>query len=226
MTSATLGGSQILHGSGHDARWPDVYRSPIARSGMVLFGVGWSLVIIDALVVTISSGGAYAFPLGRVGQTAVASGLAFVVLSLLLVIARNQGARHDAIVSTEDRLQRVLSAQAARQPSSQTLAVNSDTPEAERKSERKPTSSATSAATLIVARGVVDDRGFLLLADGSIVIETLLGQRRFRALADAQDFIGGGKFVLHDTVQIALGPSEQQRSHAAAIPAGRLLAHV
>lgn len=57
---------------------------------------------------------------------------------------------------------------------------------------------------VVVARGQVDDRGFLILADGTLIIETLLGQRRFRTIADAREFIGGGRFVIHDTVQIAL----------------------
>ncbi|MFZ4807712.1 MAG: hypothetical protein ACOYLQ_10675 [Hyphomicrobiaceae bacterium] len=74
----------------------------------------------------------------------------------------------------------------------------------------RPTASASVSALplggpmVVVARGQVDDRGFLILGDGTLIIETLLGQRRFRTIADAREFIGGGRFVIHDTVQIAL----------------------
>jgi hypothetical protein len=57
-----------------------------------------------------------------------------------------------------------------------------------------------------------------------MVIETLLGQRRFRSLDDARDFIGGGNFVLHDTVNIPLKPAGAGESAPKA--ASRVLRHV
>ena len=39
-------------------------------------------------------------------------------------------------------------------------------------------------------RGVIGDRPFVENADGSIVVDTLLGPRLFPSLADAQDFVG------------------------------------
>ncbi|HPG03877.1 MAG TPA: hypothetical protein PLB34_12435 [Rhodoblastus sp.] len=39
-------------------------------------------------------------------------------------------------------------------------------------------------------RGVIGDRPFVENADGSVVVDTLLGPRLFPSLADAQDFVG------------------------------------
>lgn len=39
-------------------------------------------------------------------------------------------------------------------------------------------------------RGVIGDRPFVEHSDGSVVVDTLLGPRRFPSLADAQDFVG------------------------------------
>jgi hypothetical protein len=44
--------------------------------------------------------------------------------------------------------------------------------------------------TEIVARGEVGGRDYVLFRDGSVVIETLLGPRRFLSLSEAQQFIG------------------------------------
>ena len=44
--------------------------------------------------------------------------------------------------------------------------------------------------TEIVARGAVARRDYVLFRDGSVVIETLLGPRRFLSLSQAQEFIG------------------------------------
>lgn len=42
----------------------------------------------------------------------------------------------------------------------------------------------------IVTRGAVGGRDYVLFRDGSVVVETLLGPRRFLSLSEAQEFIG------------------------------------
>lgn len=42
----------------------------------------------------------------------------------------------------------------------------------------------------IVTRGAVGGREYMLFRDGSVVVETLLGPRRFLSLSEAQEFIG------------------------------------
>jgi hypothetical protein len=44
--------------------------------------------------------------------------------------------------------------------------------------------------TDIVTRGAVGGRDYILFRDGSVVVETLLGPRRFLSLSEAQEFIG------------------------------------
>jgi hypothetical protein len=42
----------------------------------------------------------------------------------------------------------------------------------------------------IVTRGALAGREYMLFRDGSVVVETLLGPRRFLSLSEAQEFIG------------------------------------
>jgi hypothetical protein len=42
----------------------------------------------------------------------------------------------------------------------------------------------------VVTRGAVGGRDYVLFRDGSVVVETLLGPRRFLSLSEAQEFIG------------------------------------
>ncbi len=46
------------------------------------------------------------------------------------------------------------------------------------------------AANEIVTKGALCGRDYVLFRDGSVVVETLLGPRRFLSLAEAQEFIG------------------------------------
>lgn len=41
----------------------------------------------------------------------------------------------------------------------------------------------------IVTRGALNGRGYALFRDGSVVVETLLGPKRFGSMTDAQEFI-------------------------------------
>lgn len=43
---------------------------------------------------------------------------------------------------------------------------------------------------VVVAQGDLSGRDYALYSDGSVVVETLLGQRRFQTLQDARQFIG------------------------------------
>ena len=46
------------------------------------------------------------------------------------------------------------------------------------------------SVTKVVERGRLKDRPYVLFGDGSIEVETLLGQRRFASFKDAREFIG------------------------------------
>jgi hypothetical protein len=42
----------------------------------------------------------------------------------------------------------------------------------------------------IVTRGALNGRDYVLFRDGSVVVETLMGPRRFISITEAQEFIG------------------------------------
>lgn len=42
----------------------------------------------------------------------------------------------------------------------------------------------------VITRGALNGRDYVLFRDGSVVVETLLGPRRFPSIAEAQEFIG------------------------------------
>ncbi len=42
----------------------------------------------------------------------------------------------------------------------------------------------------VVTRGALNGRDYVLFRDGSVVVETLLGPRRFPSIGEAQEFIG------------------------------------
>jgi hypothetical protein len=46
------------------------------------------------------------------------------------------------------------------------------------------------SAADVVTRGALNGRDYILFRDGSVVVETLLGARRFPSITEAQEFIG------------------------------------
>jgi hypothetical protein len=50
--------------------------------------------------------------------------------------------------------------------------------------------STSANANEVITRGSLNGRDYVLFRDGSVLIETLLGPRRFPSIAEAQEFIG------------------------------------
>ncbi|MEJ2118281.1 MAG: hypothetical protein P8Y36_10445 [Alphaproteobacteria bacterium] len=50
----------------------------------------------------------------------------------------------------------------------------------------------SSNANEVITRGAMNGRDYVLFRDGSVLVETLLGPRRFPSITEAQEFIGGG----------------------------------
>ncbi len=46
------------------------------------------------------------------------------------------------------------------------------------------------SANEVITRGALNGRDYVLYRDGSVLIETLLGPRRFASISEAQEFIG------------------------------------
>jgi len=180
--------------------------APMGRLGLVILIAGWGMLLFKPFI----AGAAFpeartvATLVARIGEGAVILG---VVLALLALLLSSIGPRKTAEQSART---------ARRERELPTLAVAPEAPAAPAADPRsiedlplpptlsQPAAAAGAAPMMVIARGNVEERLFLVLADGSVVIETLLGQRRFRSVADARDFIGNGQFVIQDVVQIPL----------------------
>jgi hypothetical protein len=57
------------------------------------------------------------------------------------------------------------------------------------KMRSKPSGPAQPQKKIIVERGRVKDRAYVLYIDGTVEVETMLGRRIFSSLRDAQEFI-------------------------------------
>jgi hypothetical protein len=214
----------------------------IGRVGLGVLVAGWALLAADPLLapfLPIGTGGIFV----KLGQSAIMTGAALAIIGLGLSGTRQgqtesgdqdwlDGAETEAVVravTTPPPAPPVERPAMAELPKFETMR-----PEvAPAKEPERLGISALEMTGLggmvVVARGQVDDRCFLVLSDGTIVIETLLGQRRFKTLVDARDFIGGGTFLLHDTVNIPLKTTTQGIARSAGEPtvsASRVLRHV
>jgi hypothetical protein len=225
---------------------------PIGRIGLMILIAGWSVLLVEPFVPMLADGRAGGFAVARLGQSAILTGAALAIVGLLMTIASRHteaAVRHGPLpdlpgaadLDAHDDVAAAgpaygtgesLAARAVATP----VAAPAPQPPALPAAAAKPSSALqglpTDGSMIVVARGQVDDRCFLVLADGSVVIETLLGQRRFKSLPDARDFIGGGTFQLHDTVQIPLTGGRMMATMgstsepAVKVPAARVLRHV
>lgn len=213
----------------------------IGRGGLVVLGIGWVLLLAEPVLASVIPGGSGGL-LVRLGQSAIMTGAALAILGLVLSASRQSQPSSSEQGWMEPEVAPVMrvAVQPEPQPSAAPVKVEAPKFEATPASEPAPTrepdrnsfmplETSGLGGMVVVARGQVDDRCFLVLSDGTIVIETLLGQRRFKTLIDARDFIGGGTFMLHDTVNIPLRASGQGVARPAgegAVGAGRVLRHV
>jgi hypothetical protein len=223
---------------------------PIGRIGLMILIAGWSVLLVEPFMPMLADGRAGGFAVARLGQSAILTGAALAIVGLLMTIAARHGdapivrerlpdlpqsaadpdERDDALAGHVHGTDESLAARgfAPAAPATQPPAL----PAAPAKPATALQGLPTDGGMIVVARGQVDDRCFLVLADGSVVIETLLGQRRFKSLPDARDFIGGGSFLLHDTVQIPLTGGRMMTAigstsePATKVPASRVLRHV
>lgn len=230
MTIEAIGDRSIAGNRGSAFQvMPDL--PPIGRLGMLVLAAGWGLLLIDPFVPGISDIRGGVLSVGRLGQSAILTGAVLAIVGLLMSIA---GPRLGSISLGTARAFRPV-ADIGGFDNVVAPVVSLPIPHSAAKEEVQLSDQVGNlqtehpgGSTVVVARGQVDERCFLVLADGTFVIETLLGQRRFRSLADARDFIGGGNFLLHDTVQIPIKAPALASDERPAKAAGesRVLRHV
>jgi hypothetical protein len=142
------------------------------QAGITLTAAGWGALIIMPFLSPageVGGGGA------AVALTIVAAGLALVVCgctTMVLASLHRPGATptmRDPATWREPAFKDPVPPRTARTASPPAFML--------------PTES-------VVARGKLGDREHTLLADGSVILETRLGRRRFASIAEARSFIG------------------------------------
>ncbi|MFZ4809341.1 MAG: hypothetical protein ACOYLQ_18970 [Hyphomicrobiaceae bacterium] len=194
--------------------------APMGRLGLVLLVAGWGMLLLKPFIAgaSIPEARTAAMLVARFGEGAVVLGVVLALLALLLSsIGSGKAATQSPRVEHRERELPSLptNAEAPAAPAVATRAIE-DLPLPPTLSQAPAASG--SAPMMVIARGNVEERLFLVLADGSVVIETLLGQRRFRSVADARDFIGNGQFVIQDVVQIPLNLNGEAKPADAPTP--------
>jgi len=119
-----------------------------------------------------------------IGQSAIITGLGLALLGLAIQLM--QLLMKLAAISTA----KTQPAMQAMQPAERRMPVhmtadnsqNRVIPPVQRRAARDP-------AREVITRGALNGRGYVLFRDGSVVVETLLGPKRFGSMTDAQDFI-------------------------------------
>ena len=157
-------------------------------AGLLIATLGWGLLLSYPLLAPAmlsSSGGAEMRDPARFilifGENAVVTGLAIAVLGgleralrLLGRIAGNAG--H-------------MRAQSAPSAAAAGFGPVHTTPSAAMQAQSHMLMPQRSTGD-VVTRGALNGRDYILFRDGSVVVETLLGSRRFPSITEAQEFIG------------------------------------
>ncbi len=135
----------------------------LTRLGFLLTAFGWTLLLAASLIT-----GRAASPAGwsgvylsmpRIAECAILTGLGLAIVGAL---HSGFGALNNAFEPPSGRSGKV---------------------------RLKPTGCSHPQQKMIVERGCVKDRAYVLYIDGSVEVETMLGRRIFSSLRDAQEFI-------------------------------------
>lgn len=155
-------------------------------AGLLLTTLGWGFVLAYPLIVPIVTESgmtgtmrdpAHFIPL--IGENAIVTGLAIALLGALEKALRLL--TRIASTSINSRPQPRHNVRPLHPvPSSQPVAQQ----------QAAPMLMTARSANEVVTRGALNGRDYVLFRDGSVVVETLLGPRRFNSITEAQEFIG------------------------------------
>ncbi|MBX2806939.1 MAG: hypothetical protein KTR19_13275 [Hyphomicrobiales bacterium] len=133
-----------------------------ARYGLPLVIIGWALLLLYILVDVLSGAPASGNFVGF-AMSLMLTGFAIAILASLEKIRTTLG--------------RVLMYQTA------AVALPA-------RSKPLETPPAAAPKETVVERGDIDGRRYIAFTDGTVIVETKFGRRRFGSIKDAQDFIG------------------------------------
>jgi hypothetical protein len=167
---------------------------PAVWGGAWFLFAGWAIVLYEPLIfpVILRSGAGPLLPepghyLPVIGQSAIITGIGLALFGLAVHLMRLLM----KVASLGPAAPRPVSASAQEfhfpEPA-KPVPVGADSrqnrviPPIPRRAARDP-------AREVITRGALNGRGYVLFRDGSVVIETLLGPKRFGSMTDAQHFI-------------------------------------
>lgn len=158
--------------------------------GLLIATLGWGILICYPLVVSFTfdaAQGQHVRDPGRfiplIGENTILTGMAIAILGALERALRLLS----KISSTgaAGRAQPVAGARSMQPGPSAPINVPQSVP-----TVAEPMLMSPRAAGDVVTRGALNGRDYVLFRDGSVVLETLLGPRRFASIGEAQEFIG------------------------------------
>ena len=164
-------------------------------AGLLIATLGWGLLLSYPLlapsVVSSTSGAEIRDPARFIlvfGENAVMTGLALAVLGGLERALRLLG--RIAGSAGHMRAQSMPGASAAGSGPVHTTPSAAMQSQAQAQSHMLMPQRSAGGGGDVVTRGALNGRDYILFRDGSVVVETLLGTRRFPSVTEAQEFIG------------------------------------
>jgi hypothetical protein len=147
-------------------------------AGLLVATLGWGLLLSYPLLSSVGAPVAGAHEIRDparfiliFGENALITGLAIALLGAMektiSLLSRNSSANSQPKAASAPMMQR----------SNPTLSVS-------------PQLMTPRQTNEVVTKGALAGRDYVLFRDGSVVVETLLGPRRFLSLTEAQEFIG------------------------------------
>ena len=166
---------------------------PAFWGGAWFLFAGWAIVLYEPLIfpIVLRSGAGSLVPepghyLPVIGQSAIITGIGLALFGLAIHFMR--------LLRTLARLGQAAPQPASAQAQAFHLADHVKPVRVSDASQNRiippiPRRAARDPAREVITRGALNGRGYVLFRDGSVVIETLLGPKRFGSMTDAQDFI-------------------------------------
>lgn len=164
--------------------------------GLLIATLGWGILICYPLVASFAIDPAQTQPVrdpGRfiplIGENTVMTGLAIALLGALeralRLLAKIAGSGAMAVERTQRGHAPAAPARKLQAAPAGPIAVSQAQPV-----HNEPMLMTQRTASDVVTRGALNGRDYVLFRDGSVVLETLLGPRRFASITEAQEFIG------------------------------------
>ena len=158
----------------------------LSWAGLLIATLGWGLLLSYPLIapsVLVSSGTTEIRDPARFilvfGENAVVTGLAIAVLGALeralRLLGRIAGGAGQLRAQAKSAMP-AMPAPPVHAPPASAMAM--------------PSLMTQRSSSDVVTRGALNGRDYVLFRDGSVVVETLLGARRFPSITEAQEFIG------------------------------------